>query len=59
MNIFHYFREVRDELRKVTWPSRKSAGNMTMVVIGASILVGLYIGGLDYTFTTLLGHFVK
>ena len=58
-NPFTYLREVRDELGKVSWPSRQQATNLTLVVIGGSLLVGLYVGGLDYLFTTLLGLILK
>jgi len=59
MKLVSYLQEVRDELGKVTWPTRDSAMRMTGLVIVASLLVGLYIGGLDYLFTNLLGLFIK
>lgn len=59
MKLVKYLQEVRAELAKVTWPTRKTSVNMTMVVIVASLGVGIYIGGLDLLFTTLLGKFIK
>ncbi|MFH2019021.1 MAG: preprotein translocase subunit SecE [bacterium] len=59
MQIPKYLSEVRRELSKVTWPTRKEATRMTVIVIIASLLVGLYIGGLDLVFTSLLGLFIK
>lgn len=59
MNVIQYLREVRRELSKVTWPTRQEATRMTVIVIIASLLVGLYIGGLDLAFTSLLGLFIK
>lgn len=55
MKLAKYLTEVRDELTKVTWPKREDAIRMTAIVLLASLLVGLYIGGLDYLFTNLLG----
>jgi preprotein translocase subunit SecE len=57
--ILSYLKSVRTELTKVTWPSRDEASYMTMIVILGSLLVGLYIGGLDFGFTNLLGLILK
>lgn len=59
MNLLKYLQEVRVELGKVTWPTRKEATYLTIVILAASLAVGLYIGGLDYIFTNLLGLFLK
>lgn len=57
--ILSYLKSVRTELTKVTWPSRDEATYMTTIVILGSLLVGLYIGGLDFGFTNLLGLILK
>jgi preprotein translocase subunit SecE len=59
MHVINYLKEVRVELTKVTWPTRAEATHLTMVIIGASLIVGLYVGGLDVLFTNLLGMFLK
>ena len=59
MNILTYLQEVRVELGKVTWPTRLEATNLTLIILGASLVVGLYVGGLDFVFTSLLGNFLK
>ena len=59
MNIINYLKEVRVELSKVTWPTRTEATHLTIIIIISSLAVGLYIGGLDLTFTKLLGMFLK
>ena len=59
MNIIQYLKEVRVELTKVTWPTRAEATHLTLIILGASLSVGLYIGGLDFIFTSLLGTFLK
>jgi preprotein translocase subunit SecE len=59
MNILNYFKEVRVELTKVTWPTREEATHLTIIILGASLAVGLYVGGLDVLFTSLLGTFLK
>lgn len=59
MNIVKYLGEVKVELGKVTWPTREEATKLTLVILLASLAVGLYVGGLDVLFTTLLGNFLK
>lgn len=59
MNILSYLKEVRVELTKVTWPTRKEATYLTLVILVASLATGLYVGGLDLLFTNLLGLFLK
>lgn len=46
--IMTFMREARDELKKVTWPTRQTTTKYTIVVIIASLSVGLVIGGIDY-----------
>jgi preprotein translocase subunit SecE len=40
--------EVRNELKRVTWPSRKEVYATTIVVILTSIFFGLYLFTLDF-----------
>ncbi len=47
VNPVQFFREVVSELKKVTWPSREETMKLTAVVIALSIIVGIFIGGLD------------
>lgn len=54
-----FFEETRSELQKVTWPTRQEVMRLTFVVIAISLIVGLYIGGLDFVFTKLLQFFAK
>jgi preprotein translocase subunit SecE len=49
-----YLQEVITELKKVDWPSTKQTRNMTMLVIVVTLLVGVYIGGLDFLFSRLM-----
>jgi preprotein translocase subunit SecE len=49
-----FFSEVRGELKKVTWPSRKEVYQTTLVVIATSIFFGFYLWGLDLAFSRIL-----
>lgn len=46
--------EVRNELKKVTWPARKEVYSTTLVVIATSIFFGFYLWGLDLVFSRVL-----
>jgi preprotein translocase subunit SecE len=52
--IINFFGEVKIELSKVTWPSRNEVIKLTLTVFAVSAIIGLYVGGLDYSFTKLL-----
>lgn len=54
-----YFSQVQEELQKVTWPTREQAQTKTLIVIGVSIAVGLYLSGLDILFTKLTQLLLK
>ena len=45
-----FLKEVVAELKKVTWPTRAETIKLTAVVIAISVIVGLFIGGLDIDF---------
>jgi preprotein translocase subunit SecE len=46
--IRNFFREVRVEMSKVTWPARKELLQATAVVIVAVVIAGVYIGVFDF-----------
>ena len=51
--------EVRSELKKVTWPSRKEVYSTTLVVIATSIFFGFYLWGLDLAMSRVLSLVLK
>ena len=52
--VLQYFREVLQELRKVSWPTREQTYALTAVVIAVTLIAALYIGGLDFLFQRLM-----
>ena len=54
MRVTSYFKEVRSEMRHVSWPSRKQTAVYTAVVVGVSLAVAVYLGALDYIFTAVI-----
>jgi preprotein translocase subunit SecE len=43
----NFLTEVRNEMRRVTWPSRREVYATTLVVILTSAFFGLYLWGVD------------
>jgi preprotein translocase subunit SecE len=51
--IQRFYRDTRSELRKVVWPTREQAINLTVLVVAASVAVGVLLGGFDLLFAEL------
>lgn len=56
--ILQFFREVRVETKKVTWPSRKETFASTSVVLITVFIVGLYLGLVDLGLSRLIRVFL-
>ena len=42
-----WFRDMKSELKKVQWPTKKQTVNNTLIVIACVIVVGIFIGLFD------------
>ena len=45
-----FFREVKQELKKVAWPSREELTTYTIVVFGVTTVLTLLVFGMDWAF---------
>lgn len=52
-------RETRSELRKVVWPSRREALNMTAIVLAVTVLMAAGLGIIDWLFTRVFALVVR
>ena len=57
--ITNYLQESVAEMKKVTWPTKKETYNYTILVIAISLGVALFLGILDYVFTTGLQFIIN
>ncbi|MDX9779179.1 MAG: preprotein translocase subunit SecE [Patescibacteria group bacterium] len=48
--IKRYIQEAIEELKKVSWPSKKETYQYTLLVIGISLAVAAFLGVLDFGF---------
>ncbi len=57
-NIFgktaQFLREVKVELKKVTWPSRKQTIGSTVVVIALVMIISIFLGAVDLGLSSLI-----
>jgi len=53
-----FIRESYEELRKVSWPTRNQTINYTLVVIGVSVAVAVFLGALDMIFSSIVEKFL-
>ncbi len=53
-NFRTFLTEVRNELKRVTWPSRKEVYATTVVVILTSIFFGVYLWLVDLSFLKIV-----
>jgi preprotein translocase subunit SecE len=56
--IITFFKEAKAELLKVNWLSKKQTVNYTLLVIGISLVVAAFLGGLDYVFSLILKRII-
>jgi len=50
-----FLTDVRSEMKRVTWPSRREVYATTVVVILTSIVLGIYLWGVDMVFNSVVG----
>ena len=56
--IVQFLKEAKSELQKVNWPTKKQTINYTLTVIGISIALSFFLGGLDFIFEYILRTYI-
>lgn len=54
-----FLREVKTELKKVTWPSRKDTLSGTLVVLVAVFIIAIFLGIVDSGLSNLIKQLLK
>jgi preprotein translocase subunit SecE len=52
--LFNYFSEIINELKKVVWLTRREIVYLTGMVLIVTIAAGIFLGALDFGFSTLV-----
>ena len=56
--IITFLKEVRLEMKKVNWPTRQQTIRYTLIILAVSAAVAVFLGSLDFLFTTFLNRFI-
>jgi preprotein translocase subunit SecE len=56
--FFSLFKEAKNEIRKVVWPTRQETLQTTAIVVVAVLIVGLILWGLDSLFGWIVSGFI-
>jgi len=59
VRINEFLSEVRAELKKVSWPSKEELWSATGVVIGATVLVALFVVFVDFVLDKIMWLFFR
>lgn len=57
--VTRYIRQTRDELRKVVWPTREEATNLTVVVLAVTVTMSAFLGLVDYIFSQVIALLIR
>lgn len=57
--VVQFLRDVRSELRKVTFPSRKETLASTIVVVVVVFIIAVYLGIVDFGLSLVLSSILK
>ncbi len=57
-SLSRYFRESFEELRKVSWPRWLETRNNTLLVIGISLFVAVFLGLCDLLFSYIFQNVI-
>jgi len=51
--LIRYLKEVRAEMGRVSWPTRKNTLNLTGIVLGVTVAMSIALGVTDWLFSKL------
>lgn len=57
--VVRYYRETVGELRKVSWPTRQEAINLTSITLVVIVVMSAFFGTLDYVFNQLFAFILS
>ena len=56
--LVSFLKEVKLEMKKVNWPTKKETFKYTLIIVGLSVAVAVFLGTLDFVFSTILNKFI-
>ena len=59
VKYLNFLKEVGEELKKVTWPSKALVKTATVAVIILTLILALYLWSLDILFTKIIAFIME
>lgn len=59
LNPINYLKEAREELNKVSWPSKKETLRYSGIVVGFCVLLAFFFTIIDWALTLGLNELIK
>jgi len=56
--FINYLKEVRLEIKKINWPTKREALKYTLLVVGVSLTIAVFLGLFDFLFTLILNKII-
>ncbi len=57
-SVIQFLKEAKQEVRKVSWPTRSDTFRNAIMVIFVSLLVAAYLGGIDYIIRNIMERII-
>lgn len=57
--VAKWFKDLRSEFKKVTWPSKKKVFNNTFVVLVTMVISSVFVGALDLGLIELFSYLIS
>jgi len=57
-SLLNYLKDVRGEMKHMSWPTRRQTIAYTLLVIGISLFVAAFLGAFDFLFTNIAERFI-
>lgn len=57
--VAKYFREVRGELKKVTWPTPRESRRLTAIVLAVSVAFAIFLWFWDFVFSRVVQQLIN
>ena len=58
-SLFVFFREVKSEVKRITWPSKDETKKAFIAVVLFTLMYTILVGGLDFIFENLFKIILK
>ena len=58
-NVQKFIGEVLAEMKKVSWTTRRELVDSTLIVLFSAVLLGIFVGGIDFIFSKGVAVIIK